>query len=65
MLAKLSDQVGGTPIAFTPYCQNQKGVPEKFQKPAENSDTFFLPERSKRRFARGRRHTRREQSHQG
>jgi len=43
VLAKLSDQVGGTPIAFTPYCQNQKGVPEKFQKPAENSDTFFSP----------------------
>jgi hypothetical protein len=43
VLAKLSDQVGGTPIAFTPYCQNQTGVPEKFQKPAENSDTFFSP----------------------
>ena len=43
VLAELSDRVGQTPIAFTPYCQNHNGVPEKLQKPAENSDTFFSP----------------------
>ena len=43
VLAELSDRVGQTPIAFTPYCQNHKGVPEKLQKTAENSDTFFSP----------------------
>jgi len=43
VLANLSEQVGHTPIAFTPYCQNQKGVPEKLRKPVENSDTFFSP----------------------
>jgi hypothetical protein len=43
VLADLSDRVGHTPIAFTPYCQDQKGVPEKLRKPEENSDTFFSP----------------------
>lgn len=43
VLAELSSNVGHTPIAFTPYCQNQKGVPEKLQKDPENSDTFFSP----------------------
>jgi len=43
VLAKLSNQVGHTPIAFTPFCQNQKGVPEKLRKSVENSDTFFSP----------------------
>lgn len=43
VLAELSDRVGHTPIAFTPYCQDQQGVPEKFRKPVENSDTFFSP----------------------
>ena len=43
VLAELSDRVGHTPIAFTPYCQDQQGIPEKFRKPVENSDTFFSP----------------------
>lgn len=43
VLAKLSDQVGNTPIAFTPFCQHQNGVPEKMRKSVDASDTFFSP----------------------
>lgn len=43
VLAKLGDQVGNTPIAFTPFCQDQNGVPQKMRKSAEASDTFFSP----------------------
>lgn len=41
VITELGEQVANTPVAFTPYYQGFKGMPQAKQKRAEFSDTFF------------------------
>ena len=43
VITQLGEQVANTPVAFTPYYQGFKGLPQAKQKKAEFSDTFFSP----------------------
>lgn len=43
VITELGEKVANTPVAFTPYYQNFKGMPQAKQKKPEFSDTFFSP----------------------
>ena len=43
VITELGEQVANTPVAFTPYYQGFKGMPQAKQKKPEFSDTFFSP----------------------
>ena len=43
MITDLAERVANTPVAFTPYHQEFKGMPQAKQKKPEFSDTFFSP----------------------
>ena len=43
VITELGERVANTPVAFTPYYQNHKGMPAAKQKRPEFSDTFFSP----------------------
>ena len=43
VITELGEQVANTPVAFTPYYQGFKGMPQAKQKKPEYSDTFFSP----------------------